>query len=65
MVGQLQHLSNYGFSVISLPIYSLFFFGGGGELFSFFATPWGLYDLSSQTRDQTQAPTVGVHSPNH
>ena len=39
MAGQLQHLSDYGFSVISLPTYSLFFFVVGGELFSFFAAP--------------------------
>ena len=35
------------------------------ELLSFLATPHGMEDLSSPTRDQTHAPAVGVWSPNH
>ena len=29
------------------------------------ATPWGMQDLSSLTRDQTPSPAVKVRSPNH
>ena len=34
-------------------------------LFFNLATPHGLWDLSSPTRDQTRAPAVKVLSPNH
>ena len=33
--------------------------------FFFFAMPRGLWDLSSPTRDRTQAPAVKAPSPNH
>ena len=33
--------------------------------FIFLAMPHGLWDLSSPTRDRTQAPAVKVLSPNH
>ena len=34
-------------------------------LFIYLAVPYGMWDLSSPTRDRTQAMTVKAQSPNH
>ena len=62
MVGSPQRLSNHHCQDLCGNTTLLFI------LFNFciyFAMPWGLQDLSSLTRDWTQAPEVTVPSPDH